>query len=499
MQSFRLASVSGCLHPRLSKKQARVKICMFVKNSFKFDARVAKEAQSLVDAGHEVTVIALHGPGVAPEPEVTASGVRVIRVRAAFKGIDSFAGRVTRGAQNALRLEAHAKGTSVDQAELDRVARFGEQMTATPGGDTVRSNVGRGRVEPEGGTGLTSRIRARAVLAMAVVLTGGLRLAVRLARTPGRAVKGVVENRRMLRVGRSERADVFHAHDRNTLWVALKSALVDGVHVVYDSHEYASARSRVGRLGRGWASFTERRWLRRVDGLIVASPIWLEMLKDRYRQLPRLAVAVINTPPTRQPVAINLHRETGLAEGMPLLVYQGTIQEHRGLEAAVAAVARLDDIGLVIIGWGYHRPSIERLVERLGVRDRVRFLGPVPIDDLLDYTAGGTIGLCNIVGASLSYRTALPNKLFEYFMAGLPVIGSEGMEISSVIDETMAGVLVPPEDPDAIVVATTAILANYTEYSSAALVATSRYRWEAEESKLLEFYGDLDESDHRAP
>ena len=53
---------------------------MFVKNSFEYDARVTKEAKSLIGAGHEVTVVAIHVPEVTAENETTADGIRVIRV-----------------------------------------------------------------------------------------------------------------------------------------------------------------------------------------------------------------------------------------------------------------------------------------------------------------------------------------------------------------------------------------------------------------------------------
>jgi len=57
-----------------------VRVCMFVKNSFEYDARVTKEARSLVEGGHEVTVVAIHVPGVTAERETTADGINVIRV-----------------------------------------------------------------------------------------------------------------------------------------------------------------------------------------------------------------------------------------------------------------------------------------------------------------------------------------------------------------------------------------------------------------------------------
>ena len=55
-------------------------VCMFVKNSFEYDARVTKEAKSLIGAGHDVTVVAIHVPGATAERETTADGIDVVRV-----------------------------------------------------------------------------------------------------------------------------------------------------------------------------------------------------------------------------------------------------------------------------------------------------------------------------------------------------------------------------------------------------------------------------------
>ena len=55
-------------------------VCMFVKNSFEYDARVTKEATALVRNGYRVVVVAIHVPGVTAEREALPSGVEVVRV-----------------------------------------------------------------------------------------------------------------------------------------------------------------------------------------------------------------------------------------------------------------------------------------------------------------------------------------------------------------------------------------------------------------------------------
>jgi len=97
-------------------------------------------------------------------------------------------------------------------------------------------------------------------------------------------------------------------------------------------------------------------------------------------------------------------------------------------------------------------------VRRRGLGDRVRFFGPIPNDELLYYTASADVGLCVIRGQSLSYRWSMPNKLFEYMMAGIPVVASDFEEMGRVVREEGVGTVCNPDDPQSIAAAVRAII-----------------------------------------
>ncbi len=115
----------------------------------------------------------------------------------------------------------------------------------------------------------------------------------------------------------------------------------------------------------------------------------------------------------------------------------------------------------------------------------------MPHDELLAFTASADVGLCNIVNSSVSYHTSLPNKLFEYIMAGVPVIGSDSPEIGRVVTETGTGEVCDPDDGAAIAAAARRILADPTRYRSGLEAARRQYHWEVEERKLLGLYEEL--------
>ncbi|MCL4550864.1 MAG: glycosyltransferase, partial [Bacteroidetes bacterium] len=89
--------------------------------------------------------------------------------------------------------------------------------------------------------------------------------------------------------------------------------------------------------------------------------------------------------------------------------------------------------------------------EELKVADRVYFEGTISQKELINYTAGGDIGLSLIENISVSYYHALPNKMFEYIMAGLPVLASDLPQMKKIIETYKVGECIKIENEDIIV------------------------------------------------
>jgi glycosyltransferase involved in cell wall biosynthesis len=136
---------------------------------------------------------------------------------------------------------------------------------------------------------------------------------------------------------------------------------------------------------------------------------------------------------------------------------------------------------------------LEDLVVERGLTSKVRFFGPVPNADLISYSASADIGLANIVNSSVSYNTSLPNKLFEYAMAGIPVVGSDSPEIGRVVTEEHIGEVCDADDPEALALAITTILEDPSRYAPGLEHAAATYNWQVEQRKLLDLYRDLEQ------
>ncbi|MBK5268345.1 MAG: hypothetical protein JJE47_13010, partial [Acidimicrobiia bacterium] len=110
-----------------------MKVCMFVKNSFEYDARVTKEAKTLIANGHDVTVVAIHVPGVTAERETTSDGIHVRRVSRVHFGLGALNRVAGRYAGSIETRHAKLTGEPVDTAKQAQLAAVVPASTATPG------------------------------------------------------------------------------------------------------------------------------------------------------------------------------------------------------------------------------------------------------------------------------------------------------------------------------------------------------------------------------
>lgn len=452
-----------------------MKVCMFVKNGFVYDARVRKEAVTLTKTGYQVIVVALHYRGL-PRSELDPAGFEVIRVFRSPVVAEKVKAWIEQGRDRARRMADPGPRPSRSEDTDEASTQTASLSTTNPYPRTPARK---------------SSLRWLRKLASRLSKAGWW--LINLVAHQGRWLKEVLSNRQMVRAGLEIAADIYHCHDVNTLAVGVRCQKRTGAKLVYDTHELATERNQMGWWWRRREIRNERRGLAATDGLIVASPSWLPFLQQLYQRIPELNTTILNVPPLTVVTPRSLHQELNIPEHSPILIYQGTIQHNRGIEPAIEAIELLADLDavLLVIGFGYYLPTLRELVTRRVLDKQVRLLGPVPNEELLEWTAGASLGLCNIINSSLSYYTALPNKLFEYFMAGIPVLGSDSPEIGRIVQATGAGEVVDPESPQSLADAARQILTDPEPYRLRARAAARIYNWEAESKKLLDFYRHL--------
>lgn len=358
----RAADGSCSLQTASGGKFSMPRVSMIVWNNFRNDARVLKEAETLQAAGHEVTVFALHTPGETQRRETLGSGVRVVRVM--------------RSPLWTLR------------------QRLG--MTAKPENPTA----------PRGSVAAPAKLAARSKLRLAA----------------GIVTRGTTHSALLAAVIAS-RPDVVHAHDFNTLPTAWLASLISRSALVYDAHEISTDREGYARE-RKFIGWIEKRLMPRADATITTTEARAQFFARAYK-VPR--PIVLQNRPRRQEWAhsTRIRDELGLSEDWPIIIYQGGVQPGRGLERLATAAASVPRAYVVYVGSGKSEPAVRQVVADLKLEERVKLIPKVDLDQLSDYTRSADIGVQPIENTCLNHYTTDSNKLFEYVMAGLPVVASD--------------------------------------------------------------------------
>ena len=161
----------------------------------------------------------------------------------------------------------------------------------------------------------------------------------------------------------------------------------------------------------------------------------------------------------------------------------------RGLEEAVEAVSQMEGWLLLLVGSGDAIPALQTLVQQRGWEEKVKFVGRVPYEQLLQYTSVADVGLSLDKDTNINYRFSLPNKLFDYIHCNIPVVTSNVVEVKRIVDQYGVGKTIQPENIEALRSAIKAV--GSADYTSALQTAQEALTWEKEQIPLRAFYGQF--------
>ena len=253
------------------------------------------------------------------------------------------------------------------------------------------------------------------------------------------------------------RASFFVANDLDTLLPNHLVARLRGKRLVYDTHEfYTEVPELVCRPQVRAVWLAIERWIfPKLERVMTVNRSIANAYTERYPQRKGEPITVVRNIPMKRDLGPQPTRaELGLPEGVKLLVLQGAgINVDRGAEEAVLAMKDLPDHLLLVIGGGDAWPVLERMVAEHGLQERVRLLGKMPYERMMAYTRHAHVGLTLDKDSNLNYRFSLPNKLFDYLHAGVPVLATDLPEVAAIVREYDCGLVIPSPDPAIIAVA----------------------------------------------
>jgi glycosyltransferase involved in cell wall biosynthesis len=190
-----------------------------------------------------------------------------------------------------------------------------------------------------------------------------------------------------------------------------------------------------------------------------------------------------------------LRERMGLDVHAPLILHQGAPAPGRGCEVLVEALARLRGVHLAFLGdpEPVYEQELRAALRRWRVEDRVAMLPSIPLPELLAYTAEADVGVTLLQDTCENHRLALPNKLFEYIAAGVPVVASALPETRRLVESRGVGWCTAPADPEAVAQALGLALEHRHDPAlrERLRLAAQELCWSEEQHRLLGLYDSL--------
>ncbi len=298
--------------------------------------------------------------------------------------------------------------------------------------------------------------------------------------------------------------DAWHAHDMTGL-AAIAPWVQGDVPIVYDSHELYLETGTALRLPgpvRRLLRRYEKHLVGRASGVITVNREIATVLTRRYR--PRRVALVHNcpelwSPPDPRPDLIRA--AASIPEGSPIVLYHGGLGEGRGIETLIEALLEpgLEQVHLALMGVGAGRDVYAATAREARFGGRVHLLDAVAPAALLAWVASADIGAMPNPGTTLNDLYSTPNKLFECFAAGTPVIASDFPTMRRIVMDDPAGPLGCVCDPTrvgAIAAGLRALVAADAETPGSLRArcqeaARQRWNWQAEATRLVALYEEV--------
>jgi len=291
------------------------------------------------------------------------------------------------------------------------------------------------------------------------------------------------------------RADILVSNDLDTLLANFLASKVKGSTLVYDSHELFT---EVPELEDN--SFAKKTWLALEKWIIPKLKYCITVnrsIADIFQERYGVPFMVLRNMPYRyHPKIKKTRQELGLPENKKIIILQGNgINVRRGAEEAVEAMKHLQIPSvLLIVGNGDVIPILKATVAAENLSDRVIFKGRLPFDEMMQYTSNADLGITFDKGDNLNYLYSLPNKIFDYIQAEIPVLSSRLPELERIINRYEIGGCIDSHHPEHIAQMLELCLTNeelrLKWHKNLSLAANVLCR-ENEEIELKEMYGQF--------
>jgi len=281
--------------------------------------------------------------------------------------------------------------------------------------------------------------------------------------------------------------DAACAIDLDTIVPVYIISKLKGAKLAYDAHEYFTEVPEVVRrpsVQKVWQE-VEKIFVPLFDATYTVSQGLAELFQQKYN---KHFDVIMNVP--ENSISPSLR---GMEGGRPFILYQGALNEGRGLEHLITAMQHVD-CTLQLAGEGDLSNQLRQQVKDLGLGGKVTFLGLLTPAELKKTTVQAGIGINLVENTGLSYYYSLSNKFFDYIHASVPQVCIGFPEYEKLNNKYHVALLVKDCSTSQIIDALNRLLTDknlYKELQKNCEVCTRDLNWQAEEKKLLDIYERL--------
>lgn len=279
----------------------------------------------------------------------------------------------------------------------------------------------------------------------------------------------------------------------NYLTYRIKKIFEKKIKLIYDSHEFFTEVPELnGRLT------VKKTWLhieKTILPKIKYSYTVCKSIADEYNRKYNINMLIVRNIPlcdNKIEIKKNAIVFDNKHTHKKIILYQGALNIGRGIEHVILAMEYINNAVFVIIGDGDITDKLKNIVKNNNLGGKVFFTGKIPFNCLPAYTKKADIGIVLQEDLSLSYRYVLPNRLFNYIHAELPIIASDLPEMRKILSADEIGLLVSDLSPKNLANKIDFLLNNTQKRKQIKANLKSikkKYCWEKEEKKLIELFG----------
>jgi glycosyltransferase involved in cell wall biosynthesis len=294
-----------------------------------------------------------------------------------------------------------------------------------------------------------------------------------------------------------KKTDILFSNDLDTLAANYLTSKLKNKVLIYDSHEYFTEMPELtNTFAKRFWLFLEARLLPKIKYNITVCDSIAKIYQEKYNTV---FLTIRNTPRKFVPSKEKNKKDLGLPEDKSILILQGGgINKERGVEELIEAINYLPDVFLIILGGGDQMQALQNLAKEKIKSQQIRFIPRLSYREMMSHTTLADLGLALEKANSLNMKYSLPNKVFEYIQAGIPVLSTSLPEKKRLIEKYQVGELIDNLNPQALSTQIKEMLSNNEKrklWKKNIANAARILVWEEESKKLKSLIRKIEEKE----